>query len=337
MLTFRGPFDLRTVLVMVVAGVLLCCFSQGGVAGVTIEKVEYAGWPNCYRMSNGVVELIATTDVGPRIIRFGFVAGRNEFGEYPDQVGKTGGDQWNIYGGHRLWHSPERKPRSYSPDNSPIGAKVEGVRLILTQPTEPTTHIRKQIIVEMSADKPSVRVTHVLRNEGEWPIEIAAWALTVMAKGGTCIIPFPRHDDPAGLLPNRGVILWPYTDCTDARLRLGRWYATLRQDPNALRPIKIGVVRASEEWMAYLRDDVLFVKRYDYLPGAQYPDYGCCVETYTNADMLEVETVGPLTQLDTSEELQHVERWYLLRVDRPVQSEEDLDTVVLPLVQEQTR
>ena len=36
------------------------------------EKVSYGGWPNCVRLNNGKVELIITTDVGPRVIRFGF-------------------------------------------------------------------------------------------------------------------------------------------------------------------------------------------------------------------------------------------------------------------------
>jgi len=337
MLKVRDGGWILTTAAVAAALALLCCLPQGGVAAVNIEKCAYAGWPNCYRVSNGIVDLVATTDVGPRIIRFGFVGERNELKEYAEQVGTTGGDEWNIYGGHRLWHSPERKPRSYGLDNTPIQAEVQGVRLVLTQPTEPGTGMCKQMVIEVSADKAAVRVTHRLRNDGEWPIELAAWALTVMAPGGKCVVPFPRSDDPAGLLPNRGVVLWPYTDCTDARLMLGRWYATLRQDERAQRPLKIGVVRASEEWMAYLRDRNLFVKRYDFVPGAAYPDYGCCVETYTNSEMLEVETVGPLTVLDTGDELEHVERWYLLRVPKAVQTEEDLDTVVLPLVQQETR
>jgi len=310
---------------------------HGGVAKVSIEKVAYGGWPNCYRMSNDQIELIATTDVGPRIIRFGFVGGRNEFKEYADQMGKQGEEEWMIRGGHRLWHSPERKPRSYGLDNSPIDAKVDGERLILTQPVEPDTHIRKQIIIEMASDQPAVRVIHRLRNEGQWPIQLAAWCLTVMAQGGTCIIPFPRHDDPKGLLPNRALALWPYTDPTDPRVHIGRHYLMLRQDPNAAGPCKFGVARVTDEWMAYLNDDVLFVKRFDWLPGAEYPDYGSCVETYTNPDMLEVETVGPLEVLDTGDELEHVERWYLLRVPEPVRTEDDVDRLIRPLVETETR
>ena len=49
--------------------------------------------------------MIATTDVGPRIIRFGFVGEENEFKEYEDTTGQVGGDEWRIYGGHRLWHA----------------------------------------------------------------------------------------------------------------------------------------------------------------------------------------------------------------------------------------
>ena len=88
------------------------------------ETVQYGGWQNCQRISNGTIEIIATTDVGPRIIRFGFVDGENEFREVPEHAGLTGGDEWRSYGGHRLWHAPENKPRSYLPDNDTVVYKV---------------------------------------------------------------------------------------------------------------------------------------------------------------------------------------------------------------------
>ena len=37
---------------------------------IKIGKINYRGWPNSYRMSNGEVELVVTADVGPRIIRY---------------------------------------------------------------------------------------------------------------------------------------------------------------------------------------------------------------------------------------------------------------------------
>ena len=57
-------------------------------AAVKIEKTSYDGWPNCYRITNGDVELIATSDVGPRIMRYSFVGGKNVFVEFKEQLGK---------------------------------------------------------------------------------------------------------------------------------------------------------------------------------------------------------------------------------------------------------
>ena len=57
---------------------------------MTIEKTNYHGWANSYRISNGEVEAIVTGDVGPRVMRYGFVGGQNFFKEFDDQLGQVG-------------------------------------------------------------------------------------------------------------------------------------------------------------------------------------------------------------------------------------------------------
>ena len=76
-------------------------------ADVKVEKIEYKGWRNCYRVSNGEVELIVTGDVGPRVIRFGFVGGQNVFKEFPDQLGGSREEKFQLRGGDRVWKAPE--------------------------------------------------------------------------------------------------------------------------------------------------------------------------------------------------------------------------------------
>jgi len=66
------------------------------IAEIKVEKTEYEGWQKCYRVSNGEVELIVTGDVGPRVIRFGFVGGQNLFKEFPEQLGRAGEDKISI-------------------------------------------------------------------------------------------------------------------------------------------------------------------------------------------------------------------------------------------------
>ncbi len=60
---------------MLIAVILTAAMSLR--AEVKVEKTAYKGWQNCYRVTNGKIELIVTGDVGPRVIRFGFV-GRPE-------------------------------------------------------------------------------------------------------------------------------------------------------------------------------------------------------------------------------------------------------------------
>src|SRR5262245_44425478 len=86
----------------------------------TIEVVDYKGWKNNLKLSNGESELVITLDVGPRIIRYGFRGGPNVFKEFDEQIGKSGEKEWMIRGGHRLWHAPEEVRRTYELDNSPV-------------------------------------------------------------------------------------------------------------------------------------------------------------------------------------------------------------------------
>src|ERR1035441_3121382 len=87
-------------------------------AAVEIEKTSYQGWPNCYRISNGVVEAIVTGDVGPRVIRYGFVGGQNLFKEFKEQLGKSGEKEWQERGGGRRGEGPQKSRKSYSPPDA---------------------------------------------------------------------------------------------------------------------------------------------------------------------------------------------------------------------------
>jgi hypothetical protein len=285
-------------------------------AEVTMEKKPYGGWPNCIVLSNGKIEVVVTTDVGPRIIRFGFAGGQNVFKEYPDMSGKTGGDEWRIYGGHRFWHAPEAKPRTYAPDNRPVKYEWNGSTLRLTQDTEASTGIQKQIEVTVDPKADHVTVLHRAVNRNPWDVEFAPWALSVMAQKGRGVYPqedFRAHTDY--LMPARPMVLWHYTDMQDPRWTWGTDFIQLRQDPTNTKPQKIGL-RNSKGWAAYTLNGDVFIKRFGLNPGAQYPDYGCNCETFTNEDMLEIESLGPLQRVAASGgTVEHVENWYLFKGD----------------------
>lgn len=300
----------------------------------SLEKVNYGGWPNCYRLFNQSVELIVTTDVGPRIIRFGFIGEDNEFTEFPDMLGRTGDEDWLVYGGHRLWHAPEVFPRTYYGDNGPVELEEHGDFVRLIQPTEPTTGIQKEMDITLAADSDHVKVVHRLRNNGLWAVEISVWALSVMAPGGTGILPLPPRA-PHGnenLAPLNAMALWSYTDFADPRWAWGTRYILLRQDANSTSAQKIGLLD-TEGWAAYARNGHLFMKTIPHVKGATYPDMGCSAEVFTNADILEVESLSPLGSLEPSAVVEHEENWFLFKDVQVPQNDADVEKHILPKVE----
>lgn len=309
-------------------------FSLGAMAAVKIEKTNYKGWPNSYRISNGEVEVVVTSDIGPRVIRYGFPGGQNLFKEFTEGLGKSGEATWQLRGGHRIWIAPEDAVRTYAPDNGPVHISIKGAVLEATEPTEPLTGLEKQITVKMAPGGTGVEVRHRIRNTTQKTIELAPWALTMMAQGGTGIHGFPpRGTHPQVLAPSNPLVMFAFTDLTDKRWQFTKKYLILRQDPNNHgQPQKLGSFNA-HTWAAYLLGSDLFIKHYEADPKRTYPDFNASFETFTNADFLEQETLGPMTKLAPGASVDHIERWTLHKNVRIREwNDAELDRVLLPLV-----
>jgi len=303
-----------------------------GFADVRVEKIDYKGWPNSYRISNPEVELVLTSDIGPRVIRYGFAGGQNLFWESPQTLGKTGSDKWELIGGHRLWHAPEAVPRTYAPDNSPVAVKIEGPGVRATQPLEPSTGLQKELVVHLALNGSRVTVVHRITNRNLWAVELSPWALTMMAPGGTSVAAFPpRGKHPEILQPTHPLVMWAFTDFSDQRWQINKKYLILRQDPKNAEPQKAGFFNPNT-WGAYLLGSDLFIKRYRADPARAYTDFGCSYETFTNADFLELETLGPLAKIEPGATIEHSEGWSLHgNIKLSSWTDAEIDRVVLPL------
>ena len=201
-----------------------------------------------------------------------------------------------MWGGHRLWAAPEAKPRSYWPDNDPVEAKVVGAYTVrLIPPFEENTHIQKEMIVKLDPSGTGVTVTHKITNRDLWPIELAPWALTIVR--GQVL-----------RLSRRSRSNLTRKSC----FRRARWYCgvhrpqrsavdtgqEVRATPHGWRPGAPSEDRCRKQARVagvILREKTLFIKRFPYIEGATYPDYGCNFETFTVELFMEVESVAPLT------------------------------------------
>jgi hypothetical protein len=314
--------------------VSIICTTTAMRASVSVQKVEYKGWTNCYRISNGEVELIVTGDVGPRIIRYGFVGGQNLFKEYPDQLGKSGETTFQMRGGDRVWKAPEDPIASWAPDNVAITVQITPTGVVAREPVEPLTQLQKEIEVSLAPSGTGVIVSHRITNHSLFPLEFAPWALTQMAQGGTVVSGFPpRGHHPQNLEATNPLVMWAYTNLADPRWKFTRKYLTLHQDPNNSEAQKLGMFNQNT-WAAYILNDEVFVKRTGADPSRQYPDFGCSFETFTNNEFLEVETLGPLTKVTPGKTVELVEHWGLFRnVKIDAVTDDELDRAIQPLVE----
>ena len=136
---------------------------------------------------------------------------------------------------------------------------------------------------------------HALANEGDAPLRVACWGITVVRPGGAALIPnVVPAPQPEALLPARTLALWRYSDLSDPRVAFGPRFTRLRCDPAHPAPNKLALA-CERGWFAYLNGGTAFVVRAPYDPAAAYPDLGCSVEVYTEGGFCEVETLGPLT------------------------------------------
>lgn len=279
---------------------------------VKVELCEYKGWKDCVRISNERIEVIAATQIGPRILRFAFQGKDNILYENTSQQGKTGGKEWRIYGGHRLWHGPQLGFRPNEPDNEEIAYELLEDGVILTGSREAASGMQKRITLRVPSEGAEVEVLHEITNRTVWPVELTAWALTVMAGGGLALWPNTKLD--TGFLPNQVLVTWPYTNLEDSRFHMGKDYMTLKQDGSTQEWFKAGTGNAFG-WAAYLLDNTVFLKSHEHIPGAAYSDMGCSFEIYTDSEIMELESLSPLTRLEPEGILRHKERWSLFTAE----------------------
>ena len=308
---------------------------------MAIERVEYKGWPNAVKLSNPDIELVATLDVGPRVISLKLPGEANVFKNYDEMMGGTKEPEWQIRGGHRFWLAPEDLTRTYFPDNRPVELTTEGdFAITLTPPPETEYGVQKVMRLAIAPAGTAVSVRLTVTNVGDRPTTLAPWGPTVMAPGGVEILPQPPHaphpghpknaKSPADFAPSQELILWPYFRFTDPRWAFGDRFILLRQDA-AMGPTKIGLAHRVG-WVAYLNAGTLFVKRFDYREGATYPDRGTRYQTFSNEDMLEMETCGELVTLQPGSSATLVEVWELHGGVGEVRTEADVEREVLPRI-----
>ncbi len=282
---------------------------------VKCYETEYKNFGRCVCLDNGIIKLMATIEVGPRIIYFGIRGKDNILFEDLDRdfyEMNRGYGIWYAYGGHRLWTAPEVMPETYLPDNNPVSYTFKNNTLILT-PDETLSKKQFRLICEMTEGN-VVHITNSITNCSDTPQRFAPWSVTGFASGGTEFIPLCT--EKTGFLPNRTMALWSYSSLRDERFALADNYATLQHDEHCNTPFKVGF-NVNDGYVVYAANGQVLRKSFAAYEKTDYPDFCCNFETYTNQHFLEVELLGEEREYNPMETASLKETWEITESKLP--------------------
>lgn len=261
-------------------------------------------------LSTDKMEMEVTVEVGPRIISLKKNGGENiMFLDINDEINKDvsevygKNEMWHIYGGHRIWVSPEDLA-TYYPDNEKVEYSICGNSVIFTNPIKKGNLDRTLEIKYLSEN--TLDVIMKVKNNGKDEQKLSIWALTVLKCGGKLTIPLEQKD--TGLLANRNFVYWSYSDYNDPRVAIDNEKLTMLSNPNVDKAFKLGFYK-EEIKATYEILNTIFTKEITAEKDAEYPDYNCNLETYTNKLIHEVETLGAFKSLSAGQESIHTEKW----------------------------
>ncbi len=280
---------------------------------MNIKKISFGNFRECYEVSNAEgVRLIITTDIGPRILFFG----KKENVLFVDEKMELKRGNWKLYGGHRFWVSPESED-TYLPDNDRCEVE-EGKDSITVSKLNKKNWLEKKITVSVKDDEFIVK--HTLVNKGEMLYQGGIWALS-------CILP-------------QGKIFFPWVTPGEWRVKKivywEKWpgQSTNVDSPNFVKGKDLFIVEINGEmsklgttgyggFLGVANKDYTFIKKFDYINGAVYPDDNCAIEIYTSKYFCELETLSPMVTLIPGAPLIHIERWkYINKYIDPANEEE---------------
>lgn len=341
----------------------------------TLTETVYRGWTaRC--LSNGLVEVHVVPEIGGRVVQFK-VGDKEFFWVNPDLAGKHSPESglapdggWLNYGGDKLWPAPQGwdNPRQWPGppdavlDGQPhafetLSAKGGKAALRLTSRDDPRSGIRFSREIRISRDSTRVEITATMKNIDTRPRRWGIWAHTQLDASA-----------PGGREPNRLMKAWcPVHPCSrfleGYRVMFGAkgnpsfrtdWRRGLVEVSYRYQVGKIGV-DSPAGWVATVdgRSGAVFVQRFDFAPGREYPDHSSVefwhngvgkIHAYhrdmefaddpdANPFVFESEVLSPFCELEPEESCTWSYTWLATNIggDYPVLDCNEAGVVVEPL------
>lgn len=290
---------------------------------------SYKHYGKCVKLENDEIELLITTQLGPRIIYFGAKGGENLFynDDSCENVDRSpllkelfGADaEYHFYGGHRMWLAPQYQVHTESPDNAPCEVTFIDNGVTLTCPEAKVIGFISAMTVVMHEEKPEIKVTCSFTNTSDQPKKNAVWQITQFPTGGVGFYPFippfkmrkpfnemTLEDVSKPIIPATSLVMF-LGSFSDPRFIFDDDYITLSSIKERMRPIKIGMPQ-KQGFAMFAYNGYMLQFDFEHNPYGEYTDYGCSFESYTNSQFTEVEVLGEYQEYKKGETISHTQK-----------------------------
>jgi len=162
----------------------------GPPTGVAVERVDYHGWPGCFRLTNGTVDVIVVPQIG-RVMRYGPVGGPNLLWENPALAGRdpnpspAAGVTWVNFGGEKVWpwpqdwEGPTGRPWPPPPEADQAGYDVMADGATLRMTSAPLRGFDVRVVRELTLAPTGTQLTIDSRLEPARPPAADPYALDI--------------------------------------------------------------------------------------------------------------------------------------------------------------
>lgn len=268
--------------------------------------------------SDDIVVGVATT-FGPRIVWCGRPGEPNLFADLGDLALDVGdGRRYTLRGGHRVWVGPELPELTYQPDDGRVTAVLTEHTVTVTSHADDFGLV-KSIEVALVPGESAAVIDHAIKATASATLDIAPWAITQLRAGGTGVLPLGLPGGPlSDFQAAHEIMMWPYTDPNEPMLDIGQTEITVGTALERSTKIGTPLLRG---WLAYLLDDIVFVKQAT-VDGDRFVDLGATGQIYASADFIELETLGPIAPISNNATIHHRETWKIH--DRPAGAAADI-------------
>jgi hypothetical protein len=277
-------------------------------SGVSVARISYHGWPDCYLIANGSVEAVIVPAIG-RVMQLR-LKGEAEGAFWENhaldgQLHDAASSEWLNFGGDKCWPAPQsawpqHQDRDWPPpvafDARPVEVVAVERGVVLTSPVDPGYGIQVVRHVELDAAQPIMRIATEFRKLSGAPVTVGIWTITQMRDPERVCIQLPEDSKYTS-----GFIRM--LEAEPADLKVDGCLLSLKR--HARQQVKVGSDGSS---MAWLGQNCVVRIDTDIRPG-EYPDGGCVTEVYTNPDPLqyvELETLGPLTTMNVGDRIEQI-------------------------------